>query len=82
MFTVRSNIEVVKKVSTCVAKEELEKDLDVSESTAAEATESPPLGVIEEKDDKDNNAKPAEIEDGKEKEQQDDIFGYTEQYII
>merc|ERR1711871_1645186 len=67
------NARVVKKVSTCVAKEELKKDVDVSESTAAEATESPPLGVIEEKDDKDNNAKPAEIEDGKEKEQQDDI---------
>merc|ERR1712146_550079 len=67
------NARVVKKVSTCVAKEELKKDVDVSESTAAEATESPPLGVIEEKDDNDNNAKPAEIEDGKEKEQQDDI---------
>ena len=51
----------------------MKKDVDVSESTAAEATKSPPLGVIEEKDDEDNNAKPAEIEDGKEKEQQDDI---------
>merc|ERR1711907_837742 len=44
------------------------KDVDVSESTAAEATKSPPLGVIEEKDDEDNNAKPAGIEDGKGKE--------------
>jgi len=63
-----SNARVVKKDSSCIAKEGLKKDVDVSESTAAEATKSPPLGVIEEKDDEDNNAKPAGIEDGKGKE--------------
>merc|ERR1712196_504865 len=63
-----SNARVVKKDSSCIAKEGLKKDVDVSESTAAEATKSPPLGVIEEKDDEDNNAKPVGIEDGKEKE--------------